>query len=53
MSVEGGQPKKKTTQIPVIKQQNTSNALLQSLTGADDQEHATPILSLCHGILTD
>ena len=21
--------------------------------GADDQEHATPILSLCHGIITD
>ena len=52
MSVEDGQPKKKT-QIPVIKQQNTSNALLQSVRGADDQEHATPILILCHGILTD
>ena len=23
------------------------------LSGADDQEHATPILSLCHGIFTD
>ena len=29
MSVVGGQPK--NTQIPVIKQQNTSNALFQSL----------------------
>ena len=30
MSVVGGQPKKKNKQIPVIKQQNTSNALFLS-----------------------
>ena len=27
MSVVGGQPKKKNAQIPVIKQQNTSNEI--------------------------
>ena len=31
MSVVGGQPKKKNTQIPVIKPQNRSNALFKSL----------------------
>ena len=31
MSVAGGQQLKNHTQIPVIKQQNTSNALFQSL----------------------
>ena len=31
MSVVGGQPKKKNTQMPVIKQQNTSKALFSSL----------------------
>ena len=52
--MNNGQYKMKTTDCRLgLKKQSVGVALFDMRSGADHLEHATPILSLCHGIFTD
>ena len=39
--------------LAALKEIVANGTIFSSMSGADEQELATPILSLCHGIFTD